>query len=138
MCTETFAFVHDYPVYYLEQLTKNLNNFNEFLTTSRFSSKYFIKEEKNGFKIYMSLLIHSFNSNDVGTYNCVSTNSLGKAEGTLRLYGTYLITFFLHPSTHLPIHPLSYLKFFEIFEILFHAIRFHLRRLIYFSCFFFK
>lgn len=35
----------------------------------------------------MRLTIRSFSSTDVGTYHCVSTNSLGRAEGTLRLYG---------------------------------------------------
>lgn len=35
----------------------------------------------------MRLTIRSFSANDVGTYHCVSTNSLGRAEGTLRLYG---------------------------------------------------
>lgn len=37
----------------------------------------------------MRLTIRSFSSVDVGTYHCVSTNSLGRAEGTLRLYGMY-------------------------------------------------
>lgn len=35
----------------------------------------------------MWLVIRKFSSSDIGTYNCVSTNSLGKSEGTLRLYG---------------------------------------------------
>ncbi|CAH1964636.1 unnamed protein product [Acanthoscelides obtectus] len=34
----------------------------------------------------MWLVIRSFSPSDIGTYNCVSTNSLGRAEGTLRLY----------------------------------------------------
>lgn len=37
----------------------------------------------------MRLTIRSFSPNDVGTYHCVSTNSLGRAEGTLRLYGNF-------------------------------------------------
>ncbi|KAK9507186.1 hypothetical protein O3M35_007094 [Rhynocoris fuscipes] len=37
----------------------------------------------------MRLVIRSFSSSDIGTYNCVSTNSLGKTEGTLRLYGKH-------------------------------------------------
>ncbi|XP_057659626.1 lachesin isoform X2 [Diorhabda carinulata] len=49
-------------------------------------SKYSIKEERSGYKVFMWLVIRSFSSSDSGTYNCVSTNSLGKAEGTLRLY----------------------------------------------------
>lgn len=52
-----------------------------------FRSKYWIKEERSGYKVFMWLVIRSFSSTDSGTYNCVSTNSLGKAEGTLRLYG---------------------------------------------------
>ncbi|KAH1012333.1 hypothetical protein HUJ05_011508 [Dendroctonus ponderosae] len=49
-------------------------------------SKYLVRENRIGYRVYMSLLIKSFSAKDVGTYNCVSTNSLGKAEGTLRLY----------------------------------------------------
>ncbi|XP_065335016.1 lachesin-like isoform X2 [Cloeon dipterum] len=49
--------------------------------------KYVITESKATYKVYMSLVIRKFSHSDIGTYNCVSTNSLGKAEGTLRLYG---------------------------------------------------
>ncbi|XP_065157445.1 lachesin-like [Atheta coriaria] len=49
-------------------------------------SKYTIREERSGYKVLMWLIIRSFATQDIGTYNCVSTNSLGKAEGTLRLY----------------------------------------------------
>ncbi|XP_066251861.1 lachesin-like [Euwallacea similis] len=49
-------------------------------------SKYQIQENRSGYKVVMWLVIRSFAEADVGTYNCVSTNSLGKAEGTLRLY----------------------------------------------------
>ncbi|XP_066154001.1 lachesin-like isoform X2 [Euwallacea fornicatus] len=49
-------------------------------------SKYQIQESRSGYKVVMWLVIRSFAEADVGTYNCVSTNSLGKAEGTLRLY----------------------------------------------------
>ncbi|XP_076259520.1 lachesin-like isoform X2 [Rhynchophorus ferrugineus] len=49
-------------------------------------SKYIVKEERIGYTVFMWLIIKSFSAKDVGTYNCVSTNSLGKAEGTLRLY----------------------------------------------------
>ncbi|CAG9825632.1 unnamed protein product [Phaedon cochleariae] len=50
-------------------------------------SKYAIREDRSGYKVFMWLVIKSFSSSDIGTYNCVSTNSLGRAEGTLRLYG---------------------------------------------------
>ncbi|KAH1011613.1 hypothetical protein HUJ04_000944 [Dendroctonus ponderosae] len=49
-------------------------------------SKYIIREDRSGYKIYMWLIIRSFTESDEGTYNCISTNSLGKAEGTMRLY----------------------------------------------------
>lgn len=49
-------------------------------------TKYVVSEERVGYRVFMSLKIKEFSSKDVGTYNCVSTNSLGKAEGTLRLY----------------------------------------------------
>ncbi|CAD7092680.1 unnamed protein product [Hermetia illucens] len=48
--------------------------------------KYGIIEERNGYRGVMRLVVRSFSSSDVGTYHCVSTNSLGRAEGTLRLY----------------------------------------------------
>lgn len=35
----------------------------------------------------MRLVVRSFSAADVGTYHCVSTNSLGRADGTMRLYG---------------------------------------------------
>ncbi|XP_063367910.1 limbic system-associated membrane protein-like [Cydia splendana] len=48
--------------------------------------KYTIREEKSSYKVSMWLTIRQFARSDIGTYNCVSTNSLGKSEGTLRLY----------------------------------------------------
>ncbi|XP_041980673.1 lachesin-like isoform X2 [Aricia agestis] len=48
--------------------------------------KYTIREEKTSYKVSMWLTIRQFAKSDIGTYNCVSTNSLGKSEGTLRLY----------------------------------------------------
>ncbi|XP_055375123.1 lachesin isoform X2 [Condylostylus longicornis] len=48
--------------------------------------KYGISEQRDGYKGVMLLVVRSFSAADVGTYHCVSTNSLGRAEGTLRLY----------------------------------------------------
>ncbi|XP_043787266.1 lachesin-like isoform X4 [Apis laboriosa] len=48
--------------------------------------KYRVREERSGYKVLMWLLIKGFTEQDVGSYKCVSTNSLGKADGTLRLY----------------------------------------------------
>ncbi|XP_014256804.1 lachesin-like isoform X2 [Cimex lectularius] len=49
-------------------------------------SKYQVRENRSNYKVFMWLVIRAFSSSDIGTYNCISTNSLGKAEGTLRLY----------------------------------------------------
>ncbi|XP_049820613.1 lachesin-like [Aethina tumida] len=49
-------------------------------------TKYTIREDRSGYKVFMWLIIRGFSASDIGTYNCVSTNSLGRAEGTLRLY----------------------------------------------------
>jgi len=46
----------------------------------------------------MLLVVRSFSPSDVGTYHCVSTNSLGRAEGTLRLYGAYTQSLLRHLS----------------------------------------
>ncbi|XP_036345395.1 lachesin-like isoform X1 [Rhagoletis pomonella] len=48
--------------------------------------KYGITEKRDGYRGVMLLIVRSFSPSDVGTYHCVSTNSLGRAEGTLRLY----------------------------------------------------
>ncbi|XP_047029155.1 protein CEPU-1-like [Helicoverpa zea] len=48
--------------------------------------KYEISEERSSYRVMMKLTIRHFSRSDIGTYNCVSTNSLGKSEGTLRLY----------------------------------------------------
>jgi hypothetical protein len=49
--------------------------------------KYGITEQRVGYRGVIRLLVRSFSPSDVGTYHCVSANSLGRAEGTLRLYG---------------------------------------------------
>ncbi|KAK9507885.1 hypothetical protein O3M35_007651 [Rhynocoris fuscipes] len=46
-------------------------------------------ESRSTYKVLMWLVIRTFSKEDIGTYTCISTNSLGKAEGTLRLYGKY-------------------------------------------------
>ncbi|XP_053691336.1 lachesin [Sabethes cyaneus] len=48
--------------------------------------KYGITEERHGFRTNMRLVVRFFSPNDVGTYHCASSNSLGRADGTMRLY----------------------------------------------------
>lgn len=40
-----------------------------------------------GYEETISLTIKKFKPSDEGTYTCTSTNSLGKKESTVRLYG---------------------------------------------------
>lgn len=54
-----------------------------------FRPKYGITDQRSGYRGIMRLIVRSFSISDVGTYHCVSTNSLGRAEGTLRLYGKF-------------------------------------------------
>lgn len=35
----------------------------------------------------MTLTIHNILKRDIGPYMCVATNSMGKTDGTIRLYG---------------------------------------------------
>jgi hypothetical protein len=59
----------------------------KYLYLFSYRPKYSIRENRSAYKVFMWLMIRSFGRSDIGTYNCVSTNSLGRAEGTLRLYG---------------------------------------------------
>jgi neurotrimin len=50
--------------------------------------KYDISEERtSAYQTRIALTITDFDTDDTGTYTCVSTNTIGKAEGTIRLYG---------------------------------------------------
>ena len=40
----------------------------------------------------ISLTIKEFQSSDEGTYTCTSTNSLGRKDSTIRLYGKHKLT----------------------------------------------
>jgi hypothetical protein len=42
----------------------------------------------NGYQTQMSLEIQRLELQDIGNYKCVSKNSLGEAEGSIRIYGT--------------------------------------------------
>ena len=50
------------------------------------SSKYTIEETRDGYKVAMRLIVKKFHEKDVGSYSCISSNSLGKVEGVSRLY----------------------------------------------------
>ena len=52
------------------------------------SDKYTVVEERTSdYSTRMQLQINNFQASDVGVYTCISTNSLGKSDGTIRFYG---------------------------------------------------
>ena len=52
------------------------------------SDKYMVMEERTSeYSTRMQLQIRDFQASDVGVYTCISTNSLGKSDGTIRFYG---------------------------------------------------
>jgi len=51
------------------------------------NEKYTVIEERTSdYKQRMQLKIENFQESDVGVYTCISTNSLGKSDGTIRFY----------------------------------------------------
>uniref|UniRef100_A0A1B6DBF6 Ig-like domain-containing protein n=1 Tax=Clastoptera arizonana TaxID=38151 RepID=A0A1B6DBF6_9HEMI len=49
-------------------------------------TKHIVLEERSSYKIHMKLIVKAFNESDLGIYLCTSSNSLGRDEGTIRLY----------------------------------------------------
>lgn len=50
-------------------------------------SKYHLVVNEVGYKAHMKLTIRSLSPEDYGSYKCVTKNSLGEAEGSMRIYG---------------------------------------------------
>ena len=46
-----------------------------------------MEERTSEYGTRMQLQIRDFQASDVGVYTCISTNSLGKSDGTIRFYG---------------------------------------------------
>ena len=46
-----------------------------------------MEERTSEYSTRMQLQIRDFQATDVGVYTCISTNSLGKSDGTIRFYG---------------------------------------------------
>jgi hypothetical protein len=44
----------------------------------------------NAYKVHMKLTIRSVGPTDFGPYKCVSKNSLGDTDGSIKLYRKYL------------------------------------------------
>ena len=63
---------------------------NPFLLFSFTGKRYEPLEMENAYKVIMKLTINSVSQNDFGSYKCVSKNSLGDTDGTIKLYRKYL------------------------------------------------
>lgn len=52
------------------------------------SRKYELNEEKVSlYELRTSMTIKNFTHADLGTYNCVSTNTMGRANSTVYMFG---------------------------------------------------
>lgn len=51
------------------------------------NEKYFTKTTENSYRTHMELTIRNLQYNDIGKYKCISKNSLGETESTVRVYG---------------------------------------------------
>ncbi|EEB12428.1 lachesin precursor, putative [Pediculus humanus corporis] len=59
------------------------------------NEKYKMSETSNSYySVQMRLSIKSLSKNDMGGYKCISKNSIGDAEGNIRLYGNYYYYYF--------------------------------------------
>lgn len=59
--------------------------FNNSMVLS--TDKYATDIEENSYRTYMRLTVRNLQAGDFGNYRCISKNSLGETEGSIRLYG---------------------------------------------------
>lgn len=60
-----------------------------------FRSKYHIEEIKNNYIVHMYLDIKNLIRKDLGSYKCLATNSMGHANGSIRVYGEWIKRFWI-------------------------------------------
>ncbi|XP_075210761.1 neurotrimin-like [Lycorma delicatula] len=58
-----------------------------------------VLEEKDGYRVSLKLKLLDLTESDLGTYTCVATNSLGKAEANIRIYQIKLPSSTAAPTT---------------------------------------
>lgn len=55
------------------------------------NDRYQMTETENSmYAVQMILVIRKLQKSDMGGYKCISKNSIGDAEGTIRLYGEFI------------------------------------------------
>lgn len=47
---------------------------------------------ENSYRSHMQLTVRDLKNKDFGSYKCISKNSLGETEGSIRLYGKQCVT----------------------------------------------
>lgn len=61
------------------------------------NDRYTMTETENSmYAVQMVLVIRKLHKADMGGYKCISKNSIGDAEGTIRLYGESALFIYLH------------------------------------------
>jgi hypothetical protein len=54
------------------------------------NDRYQMQETENSmYAVQMMLVIRKLQKSDMGGYKCISKNSIGDAEGTIRIYGEF-------------------------------------------------
>lgn len=54
------------------------------------NDRYHMTETENSmYAVQMTLVIRKLQKSDMGGYKCISKNSIGDAEGTIRIYGEF-------------------------------------------------
>lgn len=55
-----------------------------------YRGKFSIQERRSGYKVVMVLTIQNVSKTDIGTYTCVASNTKGKNDDSVRIYGQFI------------------------------------------------
>lgn len=59
------------------------------------NKKYGTDNMENSYRAHMKLTVRNLQTGDFGNYRCISKNSLGETEGSIRLYGKFKIPHYI-------------------------------------------
>lgn len=86
------------------------------------TTKYATDTSENSYRAHMKLTVRNLQVHDFGNYRCISKNSLGETEGSIRLYGRWKL------FSHLfPLVLVSYVSYFCFQVYIKHSIPIFLR-----------
>ncbi|KAF0763717.1 lachesin-like isoform X1 [Aphis craccivora] len=83
-CCPQSIFTRTIAAILVVSVSRNFENF--YFHAHVCAPKHILRETISGYKAAYYIVIKMFDQSDVGTYNCISTNSIGNSEGTLRVY----------------------------------------------------